>query len=169
MAIRALLAAFLFVAATSASARADSIVYINGSDASLWIAHPDGTHARKLSNGPMEWPSESSNGIVVARGPGRRAPDGTAGSDIYVFASTGRLERRIPTPADFSSLSCPTFAPSHIHISPDGTKIAYDTWMCDHFTTFWTPASSTSLNWPNQKLGQEAPSHQRGWGTSSFC
>jgi hypothetical protein len=155
MNIRAALAALLFIVATSASARADSIVYINGADASLWIARSDGTHARKLSNGPMEWPSESSTGVVVARGPGRRAPDGTAGSDIYVFTDTGSLDHRIPTPADYSNLNCPTFAPSHIHISPDGAKIAYDTWMCDHFTTFWTPASSRSLNWPNQKLGQE--------------
>lgn len=155
MGIRAFLAALLFVAASSASADADSIVYINGADASLWVVHPDGTHARKLSNGPMQWPSESSNGVVVARGPGHRAPDGTAGSDIYVFSSDGHLEHRIPTPADYSTLNCPTFAPSHIHISPDATKIAYDTWMCDHFTTFWTPVSSRSLNWPNQKLGQE--------------
>ncbi len=155
MSIRALLAALLFVAATSASARADSIVYVSSADGSLWTAHPDGTHARKLSNGPMQWPSESNNGVVVARGPGRRAPDGTAGSDIYVFASTGALDHRIPTPADYSNLNCPTFAPSHIHISPDATKVAYDTWMCDHFTAFWTPVSSRSLNWPNQKLGQE--------------
>lgn len=155
MSIRALVAALLFLAATSAPARADSIVYINSADASLWTAHPDGTHARKIANGPMEWPSESNGGVVVARGPGRRAPDGTAGSDIYVFAPGGGLDHRIPTPADYSTLNCPTFAPSHIHISPDGTKIAYDTWMCDHFTTFWTPVSSRSLNWPNQKLGQE--------------
>jgi Tol biopolymer transport system component len=155
MHIRATFAALFFVVATAASAHADSIVYIRGADATLWVARPDGTHARKLSNEPMAWPSESNTGVVVARGPGRRAPDGTAGSDIYVFAPSGRLEHRIPTPADYSTLDCPTFAPSHIHISPDGSKVAYDTWMCDHFTTFWTPISSHSLNWPNQKLGQE--------------
>lgn len=155
MTVRATFAVFVFVVAASASAHADSIVYIRGADATLWIARPDGSHARKLANGHMEWPSESNNGIVVARGPGRRAPDGTAGSDIYVFSRGGHLEHRIPTPADYSNLNCPTFAPSHIHISPDGTKVAYDTWMCDHFTSFWTPVSARSLDWPNQKVGQE--------------
>jgi hypothetical protein len=27
--------------------------------------------------------------------------------------------------------------------------------MCNHFMTVWTPTSSRSLNWPNQKAGQE--------------
>lgn len=155
MNVRATLAALIFLAALTAAARADSIVYIRGADASLWIARPDGTHAHKLADGHMEWPSESNNGIVVARGPGRRAVDGTAGSDIWVFKPGGHLDHRIPTPADYSTLDCPTFAPSHIHISPDGSKVAYDTWMCDHFTTFWTPIASRRLDWPNQKLGQE--------------
>lgn len=155
MSIRATFAAVVFIVATVASAHADSIVYIHGAGATLWIARSDGTHARKLSNLPMAWPSESNTGVIVARGPGRRATDGTAGADIYVFGRGGRLDHRIPTPADYSTLSCPTFAPSHIHISPDGTKIAYDTWMCDHFTSFWTPVSARSLTWPNQKLGQE--------------
>ena len=169
MGIRALLAAFVFAAVTSASARADAIVYIHAADGSLWTAHSDGTHARKLSNGPMAWPSESNDGIVVARGPGRRAPDGTRGADIYVFAPAGSLEHRIPTPADYSTLSCPTFPPSHVHISPDAAKIAYDIWMCDHFTTFWTAASARSLNWPNQKLGQEGAVAPAWLGMSSFC
>lgn len=155
MQIRTTLAALLFIAATACSARADSIVYVRSADSSLWVARPDGTHAREISSQPMAWPSESNNGTIVARGPGRRAVDGTAGSDIYVFSSSGRLEHRIPTPADYSNLNCPTFAPSHIHISPDGSKIAYDQWMCNHFTSYWTPISSESLNWPNQKLGQE--------------
>ena len=68
MGIRALVTALVFIAATSASARADSIVYINSADASLWTARSDGTHARKVSNGPMEWPSESNNGVIVASG-----------------------------------------------------------------------------------------------------
>src|SRR5438105_2568971 len=124
---RATFAALFFFVAAASAARADSIVYIHAADSSLWVTRPDGSHARKLSDVPLQWPSESNNGIVVARGPGHRAPDGTAGSDIYVFRG-GRLDHRITTPADYSTLSCPTFAPSHIHISPDGSKIAYDTW-----------------------------------------
>lgn len=135
--------------------RADSIVYILGRDGSLWTARPDGSHARKLGDRGFGWPSQASTGTIVAQGPGRRAPDGTQGGDIWVFAATGKLDHRIPAPADFSTLACPTFVPQHIRISPDGSKIAYDTWMCNHFITLWTPTASRGLNWPNQKLGQQ--------------
>jgi len=135
--------------------RADSIVYVRGRDASLWTARPDGSHARKLADGPFAWPSQAGNGTIVAQGPGKPAPDGTRGADIWVFGATGRLDHRIATPADYSTLDCPTFAPQHIHISPDGSKIAYDTWMCNHFISVWTPVASHGLNWPNQKIGQQ--------------
>jgi len=136
-------------------AAAESIVYIRGSDASLWIARPDGTGARKIGDGPFAWPSQANNGTIVAQGPGKRAPDGTRGGEIWVFTAAGRLDHRISAPADYSTLDCPTFAPQHIHISPDGSKIAYDTWMCNHFMSVWTPATSRGLNWPKQKAGQE--------------
>jgi hypothetical protein len=140
---------------TGATARADSIVYIRAQDSSLWTAAANGSHAHMISSQAMQWPTKADNGTVVAVGPGRRAPDGSRGADIWVFGPSGQLDHRIPTPADYSTLSCPTFAPSHSRISPDGSKIAYDVFMCDHFTTFWTPASARKLDWPNQKLGQE--------------
>jgi len=77
--LRATFASLIFLVALCASAKADSIVYVRTSDASLWTVRSDGTHARKISDGHLEWPSESNNGIIVARGPGRRAPDGMYG------------------------------------------------------------------------------------------
>jgi hypothetical protein len=136
-------------------AGADTIVYVHASDASLWVAQPDGSDAHQINTGPMEWPSESSTGTIVAQGPGITAPDGTSGANIYVMDGKGNVDHQITTPADYSTLSCPTYAPQHVHISPDGSKIAYDVFVCNQFTTFWTPTASTGLNWPGQTAGQE--------------
>ena len=144
--------------AVASPAWADSLVYVKGSSTGdVWIAHPDGTAQRQVTHGGgYSWPSEADNGTIAALGPGRTAPDGTRGMDIYKMDQSGsRIGSPIPTPSDYSTLSCPTYPPNNMRISPDGSKIAYDNFVCNHFTTFWTPSNSTGLNWPNQTVGQE--------------
>jgi plastocyanin len=44
-----------------------------------------------------------------------------------------------------------------VRVSFDATKIAYGSFLCgsQEYTTYWTPSTSTGLNFPNQTLGQQ--------------
>lgn len=143
--------------AMASPAWADSIAYVKGSTGDVWIAHSDGSSQRQVTHGGgYAWPSEADSGTIVALGPGKTAPDGTRGMDIYKMdQSGGQIGSRIPTPSDYSDSNCPAYPPNNVRVSPDGNKIAYDNYTCGTFTTYWTPSSSTGLNWPNQTLGQE--------------
>jgi hypothetical protein len=151
-------------AATSHSkaAASGSIVYLK--NGRVWIAHPNGTHARQFTLHAFNWssPSEANNGmIVVAGGRAHNNPGGTdadASSYLYKFRPDGnQIGKPIPTWGSYSSPACPTFAPLSVEVSPDASKIAYGIWECgnDSDTALWTPANSTRLNFPHQKLGQD--------------
>jgi hypothetical protein len=137
-------------------AAADSIVYLKGGN--VWISRADGSGARQFTAAPNHWawPSEADDGTVVVAGGAGHGPYGDAGSDLYRFRGDGRqIGGAIPTPGTYYTLSCPTTAPWSVRVSPDASKIAYSTVLCStrDFTTVWTPASSTGLNFPGQNSG----------------
>jgi hypothetical protein len=144
---RILAAALIALAAAPSVAQADSIVFRRGTD--IWAMAPDGTGQRAVTRGgrSYEWPSAADDGTIVA-------------SDV-----TGWLHRMtpagdligppIPTAAAVATEDAPAEAPTHVRISPDATRIAYDEAIGGDVTTLWTPADSTTLNFPNQTHGQE--------------
>ncbi len=98
--------------------------------------------------------------VVVAGGLAHDNPGGTdaaPSSEIYKFSANGnQLGKPIPTWGTFSSPSCDSFGPVSVQVSPDAKKIAYGIWQCDTpaYTALWTPANSTTLNFPHQHVGQ---------------
>jgi hypothetical protein len=142
-------------------ARADSVVYLK--DGNVWIANSDGSGARQFTQHSYNWawPSEDDAGnVVVAGGLARVNPDGSdssGSSEIYRFQPDGnQIGSPIPTFESYSTPSCPTYGPSTVRVSPDGTKVAYGELGCDASpTVLWTPSDSTTLNFPNQTLGQQ--------------
>lgn len=147
----------------AASTSSPSIVYLKSGH--VWIAHLDGTGARRFTTGTYDWawPSEDDAGnVVVVGGLARTNADGTTSSgssEIYRFRPNGnRYSGRIPTWGSTSTASCPTYGPMGARVSPDGTKVAYGIIECStaEFTTLWTPSTSTALDFPNQNgVGQE--------------
>ena len=140
------LALLLILMAAAPAARADTIVFRKGAD--VWRMAPDGSAQTPLTGGERryEWPSAADDGTIVA-------------SD-----ETGRLWRMtldgvalgpgIPTAATTATEDVPAETPTHVRISPDGTKIAYDQVIDGDPTTLWTPAQATGLDFPGQETGQ---------------
>jgi hypothetical protein len=145
--MRVVLAVVLAILASAPSARADTIVFRRGSD--IWRMAPDGSGQRPVTSGEAryEWPSAADDGTIV-------------GSD-----ETGRLHRLtptgatlgppIPTAAVAATEDDPAETPTHVRVSPDGARIAYDEVISGDATTLWTPAGATGLEFPGQGLGQE--------------
>lgn len=85
---------------------------------------------------------------------------------VLVVASdeTGRLQRMsrdgvalgepIPTAATIATEDVAAETPTHVRISPDGKRIAYDEVIEGDPTTLWTPATATGLDFPGQSAGQ---------------
>ncbi len=142
-------------------AAADSLVYIKSGQ--VWISHADGTSARPVTqtDNNWAWPSEADDGTIVAVGGlSRINPGGTDsdGSDtIYRLSQAGTQLSSFPTFGSLSSPACPTYGPSSVRVSPDGRTVAYAILNCgdSSFATYFTPASSTGLDFPHQTTGQE--------------
>src|SRR5688572_27765 len=136
----------VLVLAAAPAARADTIVFRRGTD--IWRMAPDGAGQTPLTGGERryEWPSAADDGTIVA-------------SD-----ETGRLWRLsldgvvlgppIPTAATAATEDVPAETPTHVRISPDGARIAYDQVIEGNPTTLWTPATATGLDFPGQSAGQ---------------
>lgn len=145
--MRVVLAVVLAMLVAAPSARADSIVFRRGSD--VWRMAPDGTGQRPVTNGQarFEWPSAADDGTIVAADETGR---------LHRLAPTGAaLGSPIPTAATTATEDDPAETPTHVRISPDGARIAYDAVINGDPTTLWTPAGATGLEFPGQGVGQE--------------
>jgi hypothetical protein len=156
--LRAVLAALLISFAAPALAQADSIVYTKGGQ--VWIAGADGSGARQFTVNQFAWhsPSEADDGTVVVAGGPAHGAYGQAGSDLYRFSGDGnQVGGAIPTPGSYATANCYAQPPSGVRVSFDASKIAYGSVLCGtgEATAYWTPSSSTGLNFPNQDLGQK--------------
>ncbi|MCA1598183.1 MAG: PKD domain-containing protein [Chloroflexi bacterium] len=159
------------LAALTASAHADSIIYINAGN--VWVANGDGSAARQFTTQASNWhsPSQADDGTVVVAGGAGHGPYGDAGSDIYRFAPNGsQIGAPIPTAGSYYTLGCPTHAPSSVRVSPDASKIAYGDVLCatSEATAWWTPSTSTGLNFPGQTLGQQGYSSPQWQDNTHF-
>jgi hypothetical protein len=143
---RTVVAAAALALAAPAAARADTIVFQRAGD--LYAVQPDGTNVRRLTQGGgYAWPSAADDGTVAALGPN---------GGIYRFTPQGdQIGDPTPTALTFASDDNPAEPPTHVRVSPDGQKVAYDEVIDDGVTTLWTPAGSTALDFPGQLYGQE--------------
>lgn len=146
----ALSAAALGMAAAAAPACADTLVFERNSD--IWIAQPNGSGQRQVaaSGGhTYRWPSEADDGTIVA-------VDASFGDGrLYRMTQRGApIGGPIPTASSLSTSSFAAAPPTHVRISPDGGKIAYDELVGGDPTTLWTPFAATGLDTPNQSIGQ---------------
>lgn len=96
-----------------------TIVYIKAHN--VWIAHGDGSGARRITTGgtaanPWTSPTESDSGIVVA----------ARGNLIHRMDQYGTVLNTIDPP-NLTSSAGETLGgrPTHVAVSPDGSKIAY--------------------------------------------
>lgn len=144
--LAALVALVALMLAFAAPARADTLVFQR--QGAVMAVAPDGTGERALtaSNG-YEWPSAADDGTIAAAGPN---------GSLYRFTPAGAaIGDPTPTQATFADEDLPAESPTHVRISPDATKIAYDQVIDFAVTTLWTPAGATTLDFPNQLAGQE--------------
>jgi hypothetical protein len=122
-------------------ASADTIVFRRGTD--VWAMAPDGTGQRAVTHGERsyEWPSMADDGTVMA-------PD-VAGWLHRLTPAGGEIGAPIPTAATVATEDTPAEPPTHVRISPDGSRIAYDEAIDGDPTTLWWPGDL------NQALGQQ--------------
>jgi hypothetical protein len=142
---RTAVAALAALALAPAAARADTIVFRRGGD--IWLVQPDAGGARRVAQGAYAWPSEADDGTIVA-------VDG-AGAIQRMTQRGVALGAPLPTAATQATQDAPAEPPTHIRISPDGQRIAYDEMISDAATTLWTPFAATRLDLPRQSAGQE--------------
>jgi hypothetical protein len=144
--MRVLVAALFGLLVVASSARADTIVYRRGTE--VWRMAPDGSGQTALTGGERryEWPSAADDGTIVASDEvgqlWRMSLDGVVAGPP------------IPTAATTATQDAPAETPTHVRISPDGSRIAYDEVIDGDPTTLWTPASATGPDFPGQLNGQ---------------
>lgn len=144
--MRVLLAVLLLVPLLAPVARADTIVFRRGTD--VWRMAPDGSGQAPLTAGEAryEWPSVADDGTVVAADEAGR---------LHRLTLTGTpLGAPIPTAATLATEDAPAETPTHVRVSPDGARIAYDEVVQGSETVLWTPATATGLELPGQSAGQ---------------
>jgi hypothetical protein len=136
-----MVAVLLALALWPSVASADTIVFRQGSD--VWAMAPDGTGQRAVSHGERryEWPSMADDGTILA-------PDVTGWLHRLTPAGA-ETGAPIPTAATVTTEDTPAEPPTHVRISPDGSRIAYDEAIDGDPTTLWWPGDG------NQSLGQQ--------------
>jgi hypothetical protein len=138
-------AALAALALAPATAHADTIVFRRGGD--IWIMKPDGSAQRRIAQGSYAWPSAADDGTIAAAD--------AAGAIHRLTQAGAEIGAPLPTAATQATPDTPADPPTHVRISPDGKKIAYDEVIADEATTLWTPANATGLDLPGQSAGQE--------------
>jgi WD40 repeat protein len=142
-----LLAVLVLVLAFAPAAHADTIVFRRGSD--VWRMAPDGSGQTPLTGGERryEWPSAADDGTIVAA-------DETGRLWRMTLDGVALGRQPIPTASTVATEDVPAETPTHVRISPDGAKIAYDQIIDGDPATLWTPAAATGLDFPGQAAGQ---------------
>ncbi|HEX6024283.1 MAG TPA: hypothetical protein VFZ00_20005 [Solirubrobacter sp.] len=139
-----MVAVLLALALWPSVASADTIVFRRGGD--VWAMAPDGTAQRAITHGERryEWPSMADDGTIVAS-------DATGW--LHRMTPTGAaLGPPLPTAAAVATEDTPAETPTHVRVSPDGTKIAFDEAIDGDVTTLWMDQAGA---FPNQSSGQE--------------
>ena len=133
--MRVVCAVLVCFVAVPAVARADMIVFRRGTD--IWLMAPDGTSQRPVTSGPLhyEWPSAADDGTIIA-------PD-TAGV-LHRLNASGAERGTVMTAAATATDDAPAETPTHVRISPDATKIAYDEAIDGDVMALWTDGASTT-------------------------
>jgi WD40-like Beta Propeller Repeat len=136
-----MVAVLVALALWPSAASADTIVFRR--DADVWAMAPDGTGQRAVTHGERryEWPSMADDGTIVA-------PEAT-GWLHRLSAAGAAVGAPIPTAAVVATDDTPAEPPTHVRVSPDGSRIAYDEAIDGDVTTLWWPGDA------NQTLGQE--------------
>src|SRR5690348_8483921 len=130
--MRRLVVLVLFLLAAPA-AHADSIVFRRGGD--LWRMAPDGTAQRQLtSDATYEWPSAADDGTLLAA---------DASGRLVRWSVAGTVANVIPVAASGDE-EAPTETPTHVRLSPDGARVAYDQAIEGDVTTIVTDAAATT-------------------------
>jgi hypothetical protein len=130
--LRLALAVLLLAPAT---AHADTIVF--QLDGDVYAIAPSGGAARLVAEGDYAWPSQADDGTVVAVD--------EAGTLHRMTAHGAPIGAPLPTPATNPDQDSAVEAPTHVRISPDGTRIAYDVRTNGEAATLWTPADATAV------------------------
>ena len=140
--MRLVCAVLLCLLAAPVSARADTIVFRRADQ--IWRMAPDGSSQQPVTGGALryEWPSAADDGTVLA-------PD-TSGL-LHRISPSGAELGTFATAAVTATEEAPAETPTHVRISPDGTKAAYDQAVDGDVTTLWTDFTS----FPGQSAGQE--------------
>jgi WD40-like Beta Propeller Repeat len=103
----------------AAPAAADSIAYVK--DHNVWVAEPDGSSQHQVTtDGTASWaygsPSQADDGTIVAR----------KGTDIVRLRQNGQVLSSFDPPDTTDSAGQVIGGtPSHVAVSPDGSKVAY--------------------------------------------
>jgi WD40-like Beta Propeller Repeat len=131
--LRLVLAALLLAPAT---AQADTIVFQR--DGSISAIAPGGGTARLVAEGDYAWPSQADDGTIVAAD--------AAGTLHRMTARGAPIGAPLPTPATNPPDDDTVEPPTHVRISPDGTRIAYDIRTSGEATTQFAPAEGDGLD-----------------------
>ncbi len=140
--LRLALAALLLAPAT---AHADTIGFVRDGD--VYTVRPDGSGQRRVAAGDYAWPSQADDGTIVAVD--------AAGTLHRMTPQGAPLGGPLPSPATGASEEDAVEPPTHVRISPDAKRIAYDIRTAGEATTLWTPAGATRLDFPGQDAGQD--------------
>lgn len=142
---RTVVAALAALALAPGAAAADTIVYQRGGD--IRAVRPDGSGDRLVAQGAYAWPSAADDGTIAAV---------DAAGAIHRLTPKGvEIGAPLPTAATTATEDARAEPPTHVRISPDAQRIAYDELISDEATTLWTPFAATGLDFPGQSAGQE--------------
>ena len=131
--LRLVLAALLLAPAT---AQADTIVF--QSDGDISAIAPGGGTPRLVAEGEYAWPSQADDGTIVAVD--------AAGTLHRMTARGAPIGAPLPTPATNPPDDDTVELPTHVRISPDGSRIAYDIRTSGEATTLFASAEDAGLD-----------------------
>lgn len=145
MLLPVLLLALLLLLPTAA--RADSIVYRQGSD--VWVAEPDGSAARQVTTGGgYQSPTQANDGTILVQ----------RGTRFLRLDRSGRVLSEVKSVLTDKPAGIRAVGPFDPVISPDGTKLAYWIGMYSSWTDYrnhieWTRTGPVTI-WQDARDGR---------------